>query len=40
MTYEKKLKKLFKGSDLRIEDFLLLDTFQINYLTERLPEKE
>jgi len=40
MTYEKRLKKLFHGIDLKVEDLLLLETFQIDYLKSRLPKKE
>lgn len=40
MTYEKRLKKMFHGADLKIEDFYLLEPFQINNLPNRLPEQE
>lgn len=40
MKYATKLKKLLDGIHLRIEDLLLLESFQINYLPERVPQKE
>jgi SAM-dependent methyltransferase len=40
MTYDKRLKKLFSGVDLKVEDLFLLESFQIDYLQSRLPEKE
>jgi SAM-dependent methyltransferase len=40
MAYEKRLRKIFHGTNLTLEDLYLLETFQINYLPDRLPEKE
>ena len=40
MKYSKTLKKLFAGITLNIEDLLLLETFQIKYLPDRVPKKE
>ncbi len=40
MTYEKRLKKMFHEADLTLEDFYLLERFQINYLPNRVPEQE
>lgn len=40
MTYEKRLKKLFYGLDLKVEDLFLLETFQIDCLRSRAPKKE
>ncbi len=40
MKYSKKLRELFSGISLSAEDLLLLESFQINYLPERVPQKE
>lgn len=40
MKYAAKLKKLFIGTDLTAEDLLLLESFQIRYLPDRIPRKE
>ena len=40
MSYGKMLGKLFQGVDLRVEDFLLLEAFQIGYLKNRAPARE
>ena len=40
MGYSEQLKKLFKGISLSAEDLLLLESFQINYLPDRVPKKE
>ena len=40
MGYSKTLKKHFAGLTLNIEDLLLLETFQVKYLPERVPPKE
>jgi ubiquinone/menaquinone biosynthesis C-methylase UbiE len=40
MSYEKRLKKLFHGVDLKVEDLYLLEPFQINTLQSRVPEQE
>jgi len=40
MPYETELRKLFRGVDLRVEDLLLLEAFQIGYLEERAPARE
>ena len=40
MGYSKMLKELFAGITLNAEDLLLLETFQIKYLPERVPKKE
>ena len=34
------LRKLFSGISLCVEDLLLLESFQVNYLPERVPQKE
>lgn len=40
MKYATKLKKLFSGTDLNVDDLLLLESFQIKYLPDRIPKKE
>lgn len=40
MKYATHLKKLFGNIHLSIEDILLLESFQINYLPDRVPRKE
>jgi len=40
MGYAKMLKALFKGITLNVEDLLFLESFQINYLPDRVPQKE
>ena len=40
MGYSKILKELFAGIILNVEDLLLLETFQIKYLPDRVPKKE
>lgn len=40
MGYSSYLKERFPGIDLEVEDLLLLEAFQIEYLPGRLPEKE
>lgn len=40
MGYSEQLKKLFEGIILGAEDLLLLESFQINYLPDRVPQKE
>ena len=40
MTYSQKLRKLFPEVALHPEDLLLLETFQIKYLPERIAVKE
>jgi SAM-dependent methyltransferase len=40
MKYSKTLKKLFAGITLNVEDLLLLETFQIKNLPDRVPKKE
>ena len=40
MKYSKMLKELFADISLSIEDLLLLESFQIDYLPERVPQKE
>ena len=40
MGYSKTLKKLFAGITLNVEDLLLLETFQIKHLPDRVPGKE
>ena len=40
MKYSKTLKKLFSGITLNVEDLLMLETFQIEYLSDRVPKKE
>jgi len=40
MSYEKMLRKLFHGVDLKVEDLYLLEPFQIDTLQNRVPEQE
>ena len=40
MRYSKTLKKLFAGITLNVDDILLLETFQIKNLPDRVPKKE
>ena len=40
MPYEKILRRLFHGVDLKVEDLFLLESFQIEALQNRVPEKE
>jgi len=40
MKYSKMLRKLFSGISLDVEDLFLMESFQINYLPERVPHKE
>jgi len=40
MTYSKKLRESFPDLTLQAEDLLLLETFQISYLPERVAKKE
>ena len=40
MKYSEHLRKVFKDTRLEIEDLLLLESFQIRYLPERVPAKE
>jgi precorrin-6B methylase 2 len=40
MKYSKMLREKFSGISLNAEDLLLLESFQIKYLPERLPHKE
>ena len=40
MGYSKMLRKLFSGISLCVEDLLLLESFQVKYLPERVPQKE
>ncbi len=40
MTYEAALRKMFQGIDLNVEDFYLLEKFQISYLPDRVPQRE
>ncbi|MCD4789016.1 MAG: class I SAM-dependent methyltransferase [Bacteroidales bacterium] len=40
MKYSKTLKELFAGITLNAEDLLFLETFQIKYLPDRVPQKE
>lgn len=40
MKYSKMLRDLFSGISLNVEDLLLLESFQINYLPERVPRRE
>jgi hypothetical protein len=40
MKYKEILRKMFPGLELEAEDLFLLETFQIKYLTDRVPEKE
>ena len=40
MKYTKMLKTLFPGVELVLEDLLLLESFQINNLPDRVPRTE
>ena len=40
MRYSSKLKQLFSGIKLNAEDLLHLESFQITYLPDRVPQKE
>jgi len=40
MSYEKVLRQLFHGVDLKVEDLYLLESFQISTLQSRVPEQE
>ena len=40
MKYSIILRKLFEGLHLRVEDLFLLESFQVSYLPERVPQKE
>ena len=40
MSYAKQLHKIFPNISLEVEDFFLLESFQIAYLPERLPSQE
>jgi len=40
MPYEKRLRQLFHGVGLKVEDLYLLEPFQIGTLQSRLPEQE
>lgn len=40
MPYEKILRRLFHGVDLKVEDLFLLESFQIEALQSRVPEQE
>lgn len=40
MKYSKMLKELFAGISLTVEDLLLLESFQIKYIPDRVPHKE
>jgi SAM-dependent methyltransferase len=40
MSYRKALRKMFHGVDLKVEDLLLLEAFQIGYLKDRVPARE
>lgn len=40
MKYSKMLRELFSDISLSVEDLLLLESFQVNYLPERVPQKE
>lgn len=40
MKYSKMLRELFPGISLNEEDLLLLESFQIDYLPDRVPHKE
>ncbi|MBN2602663.1 MAG: class I SAM-dependent methyltransferase [Candidatus Thermoplasmatota archaeon] len=40
MKYEMRLKKLFHGVELKVEDLFLLESFQIETLQSRVPKKE
>ena len=38
--YADRLRKMFQGVDLSVEDLYLLDGFQIGYLPDRVPQRE
>jgi hypothetical protein len=40
VTYESILRKKFQGIELEIEDLYLLESFQIGYLPDRVPQRE
>lgn len=40
MGYSERLRKLFAGITLHAEDLLLLEAFQVRYLSDRVPKKE
>ena len=40
MSYAKNLKKRFQGITLNVEDLFLLESFQIKYLIDRVPQME
>ena len=40
MAYSQMLRELFPDITLQVEDLLLLETFQIDYLPDRVPKKE
>jgi len=40
MKYSKMLRELFSGTELSAGDLLLLESFQITYLPDRVPQKE
>jgi ubiquinone/menaquinone biosynthesis C-methylase UbiE len=40
MVYSQYLKERYPGIDLQVEDLLLLESFQIKYLPDRVPAKE
>ncbi len=40
MTYEATLREMFQGVDLQVDDFYLLERFQIAYLPNRVPQRE
>jgi ubiquinone/menaquinone biosynthesis C-methylase UbiE len=40
MRYSERLKRLLQGVTLDVEDLLLLESFQIRYFPERIPQKE
>ena len=40
MKYEAMLREMFKGIDLTVEDLFLMESFQISYLPDRVPQRE
>jgi len=40
MRYAKMLKTLFQGVTLNVEDLFFLESFQVNYLPDRVPKQE
>jgi hypothetical protein len=38
--YAERLRKMFHGLDLSVEDLYLLDAFQTNYVPDRVPQRE